>query len=52
MRSKAFQFSMIRESAPTLKIYCQTHPENFGQWGSEAEMEREKQELARRIGLL
>jgi hypothetical protein len=52
MRSKAFRFPMIRESEPTLRIYCETHPENFGQWASEAEMEKDKRELASRIGLL
>jgi hypothetical protein len=52
LRSKAFRFPMIRELGPTLRIYCETHPENFGEWGSEAEMERDKRELASRIGLL
>jgi hypothetical protein len=52
MRSNAFRFPMIRKSQPTLRIYCETHPENFGQWASEAEMEKDKRELASRIGLL
>jgi len=52
MRSKAFPFPMSRESGTTIRIYCETHPENFGQWGSEAELEKDKRELARRIGLL
>jgi len=43
---------MIRKSQPTLRIYCETHPENFGQWASEAEMEKDKRELVSRIGLL
>jgi len=51
MRSKAFRFPN-RESGPTLRIHCETHPENFGLWGSEAEMERDNRELGRRVGLL
>lgn len=33
---------LIRESNPLLKTYCEVHPNNFGEWGSEAEMEQEK----------
>lgn len=32
-------------------IRCERHSDNFGEWVSEAEMEREKIELAKRIGL-
>ena len=41
-----------RELRPRLRIFCTTHPDNFGEWASEAEMQREKLELAKRIGLL
>ena len=34
-----------------LKIYCEVHPNNFGEWHSQEEMEREKVDLAKRIGL-
>jgi hypothetical protein len=44
--------ALVRESAASrIRIYCEFHP-NFGEWQSEAEMEREKLDLARRIGLL
>lgn len=47
----AYRLPLIRESKPVLKIYCETHPDNFGEWLTETEMEQEKSELAKRIGL-
>jgi hypothetical protein len=33
-------------------MFCEIHPDNFGEWTSEAEMQQEKVALAKRIGLL
>jgi hypothetical protein len=43
---------LVRESGPLLKISCEVHPRNFGEWKSEVEMQQEKLALAKRIGLL
>jgi hypothetical protein len=44
---------LVRESTPTkIAIRCEQHPEYFGEWPSEVEMEWEKIELAKCIGLL
>ena len=45
------RIGLIREEGPPLKLYCKVHPENFGQWRSEEEMERERTALAARMGL-
>ncbi len=52
MRLRAYRFPLLREHRPTtLTLRCEVHPENFGEWRSEAEEEREKNQLAKRIGL-
>jgi len=43
---------LILERSGVVKIYCQTHLDNFGVWASAADMQREKLALAKRIGLL
>ena len=45
------RITLIRTDRPRLRVSCEVHPENFGEWPSEEEMEREKLALARRIGL-
>ncbi len=45
------RISLMRSDQARVKLYCRIHPENFGEWNSEGEMEREKRELAKRIGL-
>lgn len=45
------RLGLVREDRPRLKLYCKQHPEIFGVWESEAEMEQEKLALAKRIGL-
>ncbi len=45
------RLGLVRETSPRLKLYCKQHPDNCGVWSSEEEMEREKVELAKRIGL-
>jgi hypothetical protein len=45
------RIGLIREESPRLKLYCKHHPDIFGVWNSEAEMEDEKLALAKRIGL-
>lgn len=45
------RLGLVRETNTSLKLYCKEHPDNFGVWTSEAEMEREKLALAQRIGL-
>lgn len=45
------RIGLIREESPRLRLYCKQHPDIFGVWESEAEMEREKLALAKRIGL-
>jgi len=43
---------LVRESTPTsIRVYCETHGTS-GVWASELEMEREKIDLAKRIGLV
>ena len=42
---------MIRVEGPPLKLYCHVHPQNYGQWRTPEEMEREKLALATRLGL-
>jgi len=46
------RIGLVREDDSDIKMYCPVHPENFGAWKSEEEMEREKLELAKRIGLM
>jgi hypothetical protein len=52
MRSKAHHFLLVWQFDHYLKIYCEAHPENFGQWRTETEMEQDKIALAKRIGLI
>jgi len=52
MRSRAYYLPLVWQFDNYLKIYCEAHPDNYGQWPSEAEMEQEKISLAKRIGLI
>ena len=45
------RITLIRTDHPRLRVSCEVHPENFGEWASEEEMEKEKLALAQRIGL-
>jgi len=45
------RITLIRTDRPRLRVSCEVHPENFGEWASEEEMEKEKLALAQRIGL-
>lgn len=45
------RISLLRSESPRLRVHCEVHPENYGEWSSEAEMEKEKAALAKRIGL-
>jgi len=45
------RIGLVKETSPRLKLYCKQHPENYGVWKSEEDMERDKLELAKRIGL-
>jgi len=45
------RLGLVRKEDPLLKLYCPVHPDYFGQWRSEEEMEREKLALAQRMGL-
>ena len=45
------RMDLTSDEGPPITIYCKSHPENFGQWRTREEMEREKSELAKRIGL-
>jgi hypothetical protein len=51
-RLRAYRLPLVRESKALIRLYCEVHPECFGEWRSEAEMENKKFELAKRIGLL
>ena len=52
MRSKAQHLPLVWKFDNYLKIYCEAHPDNYGQWRSETEMEQDKIALAKRIGLI
>ena len=45
------RITLIRTNNPRVRVSCEVHPENYGEWASEAEMEQEKLALAQRIGL-
>lgn len=45
------RITLIRSDGPRLRVSCEVHPENFGEWASAEEMEKEKLALAQRIGL-
>ena len=45
------RIGMIQVEGPPLKLYCHGHPQNYGQWRTPEEMEREKLALATRMGL-
>ena len=45
------RLGLIKEDGPPIRLYCRTHPQNFGQWRTEEEMENEKLSLAKRMGL-
>ena len=45
------RIGMIQEEGPPLKLYCHVHPQNYGQWRTPEEMERERLALAARMGL-
>jgi hypothetical protein len=53
MRQRAISMPLVRKVKESIiTIHCETHPENFGEWHSPAEMEQEKHDLAKRIGVL
>ncbi len=45
------RITLVRSTTPRLRVHCEVHPDNYGEWASEAEMEKEKLALAKRIGL-
>jgi len=46
------RLGLVRQDGPSAhQAHCKVHPENCGEWRSEAEMEEEKLALAGRIGL-
>ena len=45
------RLGLVRQDGPGIRLHCRVHPENFGEWRSEPEMEVEKLALAGRIGL-
>src|SRR5580765_585861 len=45
------KIGLVRKDGLGIRLLCGVHPENFGEWQSESEMEREKLALAERIGL-
>jgi hypothetical protein len=45
------RLGLVRQDGPPIRLHCKVHPENYGEWRSEAEMEEEKLALAGRIGL-
>lgn len=45
------RLGLVRQNGPPIRLYCRVHPDNFGQWHSESEIDREKLSLAKRIGL-
>ena len=45
------RLGLVRQDVPRIRLHCRVHPENFGEWRSEPEMEGEKRALAGRIGL-
>ena len=45
------RIGLVRDEGPPIKLYCPIHPENFGQWRTPEDMEREKAALASRMGL-
>lgn len=45
------RLGLVRQDGPRIRLHCRVHPENFGEWLSEVEMEVEKLALANRIGL-
>jgi hypothetical protein len=45
------RITLVRTDRPRLRVSCEVHPENYGEWASEEDMEKEKLALARRIGL-
>jgi len=45
------RLGLVREDGQRIRLRCRVHPENFGEWRSEPEMELEKLALAGRIGL-
>jgi hypothetical protein len=53
MRNGRFPPRIVQETKRSLlTLRCELHPENFGEWHSEAEMDQDKRDLARRIGLI
>jgi hypothetical protein len=45
------RLGLVRQDGPPIRLHRKVHPENYGEWRSEAEMEEEKLALAGRIGL-
>jgi hypothetical protein len=52
MNLKRLHSPLTKEPGPLVTVHCPLHPENYGQWESEDEMERDKLNLAKRIGLV
>jgi hypothetical protein len=45
------RIDLVRQDDPRIRLHCKVHPENYGEWRSEAKMEEETLALAERIGL-
>jgi hypothetical protein len=45
------RLGLVRQDGPRIRLHCRVHPENFGEWSSDPDMDREKLVLAGRIGL-
>jgi hypothetical protein len=45
------RLGLIRQDGPHIRLHCEVHPENYGEWHSEPDLEAEKMALAGRIGL-
>ena len=45
------RLGLVRQDGVRIRVQCRVHPENFGEWNSEPDMERERLALAGRIGL-
>jgi hypothetical protein len=45
------RLGLVRQDGPPIRLHCRVHPENFGEWRSELDLEAEKIALAGRIGL-
>jgi hypothetical protein len=46
------RLGLVRQDGSRIRLHCRVHPENFGEWRSEPDLEAEKPALAGRIGLM